>query len=197
MNLMWAVSTHNKISFVILWCGPKVSALKHNTNDCKQCCVYAWCLLSVCLSVRTVVESVAESSSSCLNDVPNDEAKRSGKYTMTICSRNCSGTVLFFSAIRTLELYERTNERFYEWEILVVWLCIIINGIATKWSVLCALWYISSATSTHTHTHEKYIVWPIWDQHFYANVKSLTGVVYANHTFAKCSKFENARMDTV
>lgn len=60
------------------------------------------------LFVCTVVEYVTESS--CLNDMPNDEVKRSGKYTMTICSRNCSEIVVFFY-IRTLELSEQTKER--------------------------------------------------------------------------------------
>lgn len=102
--------------------------------------------------VRTVVQYVTESSGSscCLNDVPNDEVKRSGKHTMTICSRNCSGTVCLF--LLPFALLNYPNERANDFMNGKYWwfrLCIIINGIAAKWFVLCALWCIPSA-STHT-----------------------------------------------
>lgn len=86
------VSTHNKMSLVILLCGPKIPTLKFTTKT----------IVNMILSypiqynmvVRTVVEYMTESGS--LNDVPNDEIKRSCTYTMTICSRNCSEIVHFF-----------------------------------------------------------------------------------------------------
>lgn len=51
----------------------------------------------------------------------------------------------------------------------------------------------SSSTYTQHSSHiRKYTSWPIWDQHFYANVKSLAGVVYANHSFANVRSSKDA-----